>query len=87
MEESARKLEESRDRWGALAQGLRADLDLDPGPLARDGSGPALTAALESLEEALRSALEAAASAPASAPPGLVASLEAALAQLEAARS
>lgn len=67
MELAARKLEEARDRWAALARGLAADLDLDPESLVGMVEGRAVQIGRQEL---LTIVELWAASAAAVAPPG-----------------
>jgi len=73
LEEAARKLEEARDRWGALMRGIAADLAIEPSRLVTMVEEYAMGIALEELEEALRGAREAAASLGGSRPDALAA--------------
>ncbi|MGH7611291.1 MAG: hypothetical protein ACREN4_04660 [Candidatus Dormibacteria bacterium] len=85
IEESARKLEESRDRWGALAQGLLTDLELSQAEMASRSALATLPGALDNLREALLSLLDAAAAAPRGIPSGLVEEARALLERLPTA--
>lgn len=70
--ESARRLEEARDRWGALMRGLAADLGVSPSELVPRVERSALELALTDAAALLRAASAAAASlAGGEAPRGL----------------
>jgi len=59
LEESARKLEEARDRWAALMRGIAVDLDIEPEQLVELVERYGLAIALEQLEAALLACREA----------------------------
>ena len=79
LEDSARKLEDSRDRWAALMRGIAADLNIEPSQLVATVEQYALEIALEELEAALLAASEAAASLAAPLPGALEATRRAIL--------
>jgi hypothetical protein len=62
LEESARKLEEARDRWAALMRGIAVDLSLEPEELVGRVETYALALALEDLEVSLLACRQAATS-------------------------
>jgi hypothetical protein len=62
LEQSARKLEEARDRWAALMRGIAVDLEIEPDQLVETVERYDLALALEQLEVAIAACREAAAS-------------------------
>jgi len=60
LEEAARKVEESRDRWAALMRGIAVDLEIEAEQLVELVERYALTIGLEQLEAALLACREAA---------------------------
>ncbi|MGH7705393.1 MAG: hypothetical protein ACRENY_05950 [Candidatus Dormibacteria bacterium] len=70
MEESARRVEDARDRWAALMRGIAVDLDLAPELLSEIVQRHSLAVSLDLLEEALRACRD---SAPGLAPSELTA--------------
>ena len=61
LEESARKLEEARDRWAALMRGIAVDMDIAPDDLVQRVESYALILALDELESSLLACRDAAA--------------------------
>lgn len=53
LEGAARKLEDARDRWAALMQGIAIDLNIESAALVEQVEALALAVALEQLEDAL----------------------------------
>ncbi|MHB8323156.1 MAG: hypothetical protein ACYDHB_01825 [Candidatus Dormibacteria bacterium] len=84
VEGAARQLEEARDRWGALARGLAADRDVEPGELARLVGRATTELSLQDAVTALRRGLAAATAGPDDGD-AIPARLRAALAALEGA--
>ncbi len=71
LEEAARCLEESRDRWAALMRGLAVDLERDPESLVDLVEELALRQSIEQAETTLSAAADSAAQLGTGAPPEL----------------